>query len=52
MVVYGRPPPSVRTYMPGDVRLSAVHQQMMSAAGGAPAVTSRVTETPIRVINK
>jgi hypothetical protein len=29
MVVYGRPPPSVRTYTPWDVKLWMVHQQMM-----------------------
>jgi hypothetical protein len=27
-VVYGRDPPSVRSYTPGEARLPAVHQQL------------------------
>jgi hypothetical protein len=31
-VVYGRDPPSIRSYMTGDARLSMVHQQMTGDA--------------------
>ena len=50
LVVYGRPPPSIRSYVPGDARLPAVEKAMKDRDEFLSEVRDRLEQSSTRLL--